>query len=144
MTYTVDPGLRDQVAIVLQRFPNLGTRGFYFEGGTGWNRLEHLSEDRSGMLKTDFLRQVATCLTRLAMSRNSARGLYIPRHSSYALKHSIENWVRTQADPALATYISNAAFIVAATIDGWVPVPDVRYRGPNCLFRRAPHWGGVR
>lgn len=128
-------GLKEQIQLVISRHPDLSSYGFHFQSVGQWNEGEAFVKNRLDTNSVGFAKQVGTCLQALSTPQPRGEAFHVVRNSSYTLKHKVQNWARRSGIVGLSPYISNGAFIVAACIDGWVPV---RYdRGPNCIFKRG-------
>ncbi|KAA0889934.1 hypothetical protein [Pusillimonas sp. ANT_WB101] len=128
--------LRSQIANVMAQYPDLSAYGFHFSAGGEWDDLELYKCYRDMMLTSRFADEVLTCIEAIyaPRARWEARAWRLDLGGSYGLKHAVERWVREGNRDDLASYISNGAFIVAAVIEGWVPVRS--QRSPNCRFAR--------
>lgn len=127
--------IRSQIATVMGRYPTLSAYGFHFSAsGEYWQSIERYKEGRAQMLTDGFIDQVETCMEALATKPAWGKGWKVRHRSSYVLKHMVERWVRESERDDVARYIPNGALIVAAVLDGWVPVQWPH--SPNCGFRR--------
>lgn len=126
--------LENQIAHVMERFPDLSSYGWLFTGRDQWNEEKAFQIYREEMHGESFTRQVAACLEVMGTPQPRGCPLAIRKSSSYAMKHKIEARIRKFQQSELASYITNGAFIVAAVIEGWEPVRWAN--NPNCTFKR--------
>lgn len=122
-----DTRVKDDVSAVIEAHPDLSSYGWRFPSRSGWNDGERFEHYRAETATEDFRRQVATC-------RAYIRAKRIGKCSSYALKHSVEHWVRDRGHPQ---YITNGAAIVAALMLDYSPVREMN--SPNCWFTFKPN-----
>lgn len=126
--------INGQICVVMEQFPDLSAYGFHFRGLDDWDDTAKYRRDRAHMVTADFANQVTTCIEAFTAPRSRRYTWRLDRHSSYSMKHLVEQWAWESKRDELARYVSNGAFIVAAAIDGWIPVR--LERSPNCGFRR--------
>jgi hypothetical protein len=125
------PATLDDVAHVLAQFPDLTAPGFdsYYAA-----RHEHKNAQRVRDGLEPEVRSQPTALTDPEVRRQIARARSFLRktccrtktmrrkHSSYGLKHEAERWS--------GAYISNGAFIAAASLEGYT----IERERPNACF----------